>query len=247
MAADVSISQTLREWFRDESTQHGFFPAVTTFLAKLWEFLLDSTPARRRSRYGDVDFDWQHRVNTTGATVRARERFLGLFHSPYQPTEPTLFHEMLDAIERTGANLSAFTFIDIGSGKGRVLLMAADYPFRRILGVELFPQLHQAAEENIRQYASPVQRRNAMESICADARSFPFPSGPLLIYLFNPLPASGLTKLLDNLEESLTAEPRKTLILYHNPLLEPLLAHRAAFRKLSGTHQYSVFGNGPKI
>ena len=42
-----------------------------------------------------------------------------------------------------------FTFIDIGSGKGRVLMMAADYPFRRILGIELLPDLHRAAQENL--------------------------------------------------------------------------------------------------
>ena len=47
-----------------------------------------------------------------------------------------------------------FTFVDLGSGKGRTLLMASDYPFRRIIGVELLPSLHQIAQENLRQYKS---------------------------------------------------------------------------------------------
>lgn len=239
-----SISQTLRVWFHTESRARGFFPALATFLSKLWEFALDSTPTRRRARYGDADYDWEHRVNTTAGVVSHRDRFLGLFHSPYQPTEPALFHEMLAAIQNLQPDLSTFTFIDIGSGKGRVLLMAADYPFRHILGVELFPDLHHAAEENIRQYSSPNQKCRSIESLLADARDFQFPSGPMLIYLFNPLPESGLRQLLDNLDRSLAAQPRKALILYHNPLLESLLASRPGFQKVAGTHQYSIFAIG---
>ena len=57
----------------------------------LWRFLRDSTPERRRQRYGDMEYDWEHRVDTTSGTVGWRTRLLGLFHSPYQPTEPVLF------------------------------------------------------------------------------------------------------------------------------------------------------------
>ena len=59
--------------------------------AHFWEFLLESTPAQRRIRYGDAEYDWDHRVNTTSATVGWRDRLLGHFHSPYQATEPVIF------------------------------------------------------------------------------------------------------------------------------------------------------------
>ena len=107
------------------------------FAAELWGFLRDSTPEQRRRRYGDVEYDWDHRVDTTSATVGWRDRLLGVFHSAYQPTEPALFHEMLAALNIT---FEDFTFIDLGSGKGRALLMASDYPFLRIVGVELLPE-----------------------------------------------------------------------------------------------------------
>ena len=110
-------------------------------------------PAQRRRRYGDVEYDWDHRVNTTSATVGWRERLLGQFHSGYQPTEPALFTEMMASLN---INFQEFTFIDLGSGKGRVLLMAADYPFRRILGVELFPALHHVAQQNLDAYAQRI-------------------------------------------------------------------------------------------
>src|SRR5260370_9926823 len=85
-----------------------------------------------------------------------------------------------------------FTFVDLGSGKGRTLLMAAEYPFRRIVGVELIAELHRAARQNIREYRSPTQRCVQIDSVVVDAREFELPEEPLVLYLFNPLPERAL-------------------------------------------------------
>ena len=142
-------------------------------------------------------------------------------------------------------DLSRFVFVDIGSGKGRALLMASDYPFKRILGVEVLPELHRIAEQNIRGYKSDSQRRTSVTSICTDARSFEFPDDPLVLYLFNPLPESGLVTMLANLSQSVASKPREVWILYHNPLLEPLLAATPGFVKVNGTGQYVLYRNVP--
>jgi len=234
----TSITNTVKAWFREHSAEEGFLFALKGLLALLWEFARDSLPSRHRQRYGDVDYDFDYHVNTTAATVGWRDRLLGLFHSPYQPTEPALFHKMLGSVV---IDFRRFTFIDVGSGKGRALLMASDYPFRRILGVELLPGLHQIAEENIRNYKSDWQKCFAIESVCADACEFVFPMDPLLLYLFSPLPESGFVRFLANLESSLRQHPRPALIMYHNPQLETLLTLHPALKKVSGTHQYSIF------
>jgi SAM-dependent methyltransferase len=231
------------------AARDGRVSATRTLLTALWEFARDSTPSRLRQRYGDADYDWDHRVNTTSAAVGWRDRLLGVFHSPYQPTEPELFHEMLDALagqahlDFPDFDFRDFTFLDLGSGKGRTLLMASDYPFRRIVGVELLPFLHQIAGENLRQYNGESQQCFALESICADATRFPFPCEPLVIYLFNPFPESGLRAVVANLGKSLQEHSRTAYVLYHNPLLEHVLSEDAALRKIAGTHQYSIFRN----
>jgi len=211
----------------------------------LWEFALESTPSRRRQRYGDVEYDWDFRVDTTGATVGWRDRLLGHFHSPYQPTEPALFREMLESLTLASPNFAfrEFTFIDIGSGKGRALLMAADYPFRRILGVELLPELHRVARENIGKFKSDLQRCFTIDCILGDASEFVFPPEPTVLYLFNPLPASGLARMLRNLESSLREHPRPVFVLYHNALLEPLLTQSADFTKIAGNGLFSMFAS----
>ena len=242
-----SLIQTFRLWWKESSARDGFLPTLKCFVSTLWEFARDSTPSRRRQRYGDVDYDWDFRVDTTGATVGWRDRLLGLFHSPYQPTEPALFREMLASLLASAIPSSAkfdfreFTFIDIGSGKGRALLMAADYPFRRILGIELLPELHRVAKENIAKYKSDSQKCFAIECLLSDASEFTFPPEPTVLYLFNPLPESGLAKMIANLERSLQEHPRPVFVLYHNPLLEQVLTQNAVLGRIAGTNQFSIF------
>jgi SAM-dependent methyltransferase len=234
----LRLTAAFRRWFAEQFARNGIRFALKESFGIFWQFLLDSLPARRRQRYGDVDYDWDHRVDTTSATVGWRNRLLGLLHSPYQPTDPALFQEMLGSLE---TDFRDFVFIDIGSGKGRTLLMASDYPFRRIIGVELLPELHRVAQENIRNYKSDSQQCFALESICADAREFSFPPEPTVLYLFNPLPEPGVVQLLTNLEQSVREHPRPLLVIYHNPVLEHVLANGKWLKKIGGTHQYSIF------
>jgi hypothetical protein len=65
-----------------------------------------------------------------------------------------------------------------------------------------------------------------------------------VVYLFNPLPEAGMRRLIDNLEKSLVHNPRTVYLLYHNPLLEHVIGERAAFVKIGGTAQYSIFSWG---
>lgn len=208
----------------------------------VWEFLRDSTPARLRSRFGDADYDWDYRVNTTSGAVGWRERLVGSFTSGYQPTDPPAFHEMLGTLEQaTGLDFADLTFIDLGSGKGRTLLMASDYPFRRIVGVELLPALHSLAEQNLAQYKSDSQKCFALESICANAAEFNFPAGPLLVYLFNPFPEAVLRCVLTNLRRALDGSAGAAFLIYYNPQHADVVAEAGYLQKIAGTSQYSIF------
>lgn len=243
-SSQPNLLRAAGRWWRDIAAREGIFVASRRFLAAVWEFVRDSTPERRRLRYGDAGYDWDHRVNTTSGAVAWHDRLLGVFHSPYQPTEPELFHEMLEALQQRGhLDFRNFTFVDLGSGKGRTLLLASEYPFRRILGVELLPALHRIAEENLKKYRSESQKCLTLKSVCADATAFPFPTEPTLLYLFNPFPESGLKRMLANLELSLRQNPRPVYVLYHNPLLEHVLIDYGGFTKVGGTHQYSFYEN----
>jgi len=146
-------------------------------------------------------------------------------------------------MKAAGIDFQDFTFIDLGSGKGRTLLMASEFPFRRIVGVELLPELHQVAERNIAAFSSAEQKCRTLESVCCDARDFAFPPEPLLLYLFNPLPPMALKATLENLRRSLNSVPRTVRLIYHNPASEQILLEAGWLRKTGGNAQYSVFSN----
>lgn len=236
------VLETAWRWWHHAASYEGYFRATRRLAGVLWEFARDSTPERLRSRFGDADYDWDHRVNTTSGAVGWRDRLLGQFHSAYQPTDPIAFHEMLDSLQhQRGINFRDFIFLDLGSGKGRTLLMAADYPFRRIIGVELLPALHEIAQENLRVYKSETQKCFMLESICADATAYPLPPESLLIFLFNPFPESGMRQVAANLELSTRTNPRAIYVIYHNPLLEHVFSECPAFRKIAAAEQYSIW------
>jgi SAM-dependent methyltransferase len=220
---------------REEARERGWWRAAAEMAARMGEVLRDSFPDRRRMRFGDIQFDVDHRVNTTWANVGFRTRLReALISADYQATDPAIFADAMDAVG-SHADLAQFTFIDIGSGKGRVLLMAAGYPFRSIIGVELLPELHEIARQN-------VQREPRIELVLGDARDFVFPNDPLIVFLFNPFPVWVLRNVIGSLHRSLRALPRPAIVVLHNPVYEAELANvNGLLRRVIGNEQFVIY------
>jgi SAM-dependent methyltransferase len=109
-----------------------------------------------------------------------------------------------------------YAFVDFGSGKGGVLLVAAEFPFREVIGVEFAEELHDTAERNIRQYNGTFRCQN-VRSLHRDAVQFVFPDAPLALYFFNPFHRVIMEQVLANLLTSLRENPRETYLLYQLP------------------------------
>lgn len=150
---------------------------------------------------------------------------------------------MIDALPEA---VDGFTFIDLGSGKGRTLLMAASYPFRRIIGMELLGELNAVAARNIAGYRGDAQQCFAIESHTGDARYFPFPAEPTVLYLFNPFPRHIWREVLSHLDASLHAAPRKVYVIYHNPVHEDIPGSHRWLHELRRTHQWVIYEAAPE-
>lgn len=100
----------------------------------------------------------------------------------YVPIIPRMFRDMMSGIRLP---FEDFVFVDIGSGKGRALLLASDYPFKRCSGLELSPIHHARAEQNIALYRGPAQRCRTVESLCQDATTYDFPKEDLFLHFFH--------------------------------------------------------------
>ncbi len=248
MHQKLSIVKSIRDWWKRERSALGFYPALRGLMQVTTDFVRESLPEHRRRRYGDMDYDWNYRVDTTSATVGWRTRLLGLLHTSYQPIEPEFFREVIDNLE---IDFAQFTFIDIGCGKGRALLLAAEYPFARILGVELLPELNRIAQDNIRKFRFPPPFENRegwgsrIEAVCEDASDYILPLEPLVIFLFNPLPEWALRKVVTNLDRSIREHARKVYVVYVNPVFGQIFERSPYFVKVHSTAQCSIFRNAP--
>lgn len=211
---------------------------IEAFLLCAREFL----PDRRKTRYGDLDFDQENMVDTTRASVPFRTQLaIALTGHAYYASEPYLFEQIMQALP---IDFTRFTFVDLGSGKGRALMMAAAYGFRQGVGVEYIPALHRVAQQNIGKFASEHRDlKTQMVSLCMDARDFDLPAEPLVLYLFNPFPEPVFAAVLKKLGRSIMENPRPVFIAYRYPEFEPLLSRCDWLEKIAGSEQWAVYRN----
>src|SRR5260370_4017643 len=101
----------------------------------------------------------------------------------------------------------------MGSGKGRVLFVAAEYLFGKVMGVEFSNALHEEALANLKRYSYRGRRCADIEPVHADARECEFPDGNLVIYLFNAFGPEVMGRMLANLERSLERQPRHGIVV----------------------------------
>jgi SAM-dependent methyltransferase len=148
----------------------------------------------------------------------------------YETTSEVAIRLPLDSL---GADLSGFTFVDLGCGKGKPLLVAATYPFRRLVGVDVSPACIAVARRNVARYRPAPTDPARVELLVGDAEDFVFPEGPLVVYLYNPFPGAVLARVVANLDASLRAQPRPCAVIYVNPPDLAALATSELFERLT--------------
>jgi SAM-dependent methyltransferase len=118
-------------------------------------------------------------------------------------------------------------FVDIGSGMGRIVLLAARLPFRQVLGIELSGALHAVAQDNLAAFPESERRCRDVRLKRSDAATARYPSGDLVVYLYNPFRAAVLEPVIARL---LTRDPAHELVVaYHTPLERALIEATGAF------------------
>jgi SAM-dependent methyltransferase len=180
-------------------------------------------------------FDHVNGTDTSGVvelpTIRAETDHPAVAHAVvYAGSQPSVIRAALNALPP----LSNATFIDLGCGKGRPLLVAAERPFREVVGVDLSPELVGIARSN----AALMQARHAgrapIRVVVGDAASHPLPPGDLVLFFYHPFGAPIFTEILAAVERALAAERRAVYVIYCNPVLgglfdaSPVLSRRWA-------------------
>jgi hypothetical protein len=179
----------------------------------------------------DREFDRLHGVDTGGYTHLHKLKIDspnwrdGSSHIAVDPDE---FEAAMTAVD---AELSQLTFIDLGSGKGRALMLARQYPFKELIGVEF-------SEELVR-----IARSNGIETVHADATQYDLPPVPTLLFLYNPFGRSVMDAVAKRAAASLKENPRELIVAYLNPFhVDAWL--QVGFKQVEGSAQFAVLAYG---
>ena len=166
--------------------------------------------------YADGGFDRRYGTDTTGWIDLEGLTRVGASDiedcNAYEPTAEPLIHQLLDALPPIQHD--RFTFVDYGSGKGRILLVAAEFPFRAIVGVEFVKHFHDIALLNFKRYRTPKQKCFALSSVLMDAADFEPPEGPCVFFLHNPFKFALLTRVMEKIQRSIQEHPREVYVVY---------------------------------
>jgi predicted RNA methylase len=208
-------------------------------LALLNAKLLVSGRYRDHGYAYDRSFDLEHGVQTAG-TVAVEELDaadeLKARANRYEAAEPGFVNFL---IERLGLERRAdYLFIDVGSGKGRVMLLAAMAGFRRVIGLEFDARLSRIARHNIEVFGN---RRADVEFtvVDGDATAFAFPPVPTVLFLNNPFDAPLMTKLLDTIDRVHGGAGSDVAILYMHSNHRDLIRSRDGWEELD----HGIFQN----
>jgi len=190
-------------------------------------------------------FDARHGTDT-GGLIWGEQLTSGhrhdVWNTAYYGVPVSVFRAALASLSSgTSRKWHEGTFIDLGSGKGRAVLLANEAGFGRAIGVELSPDLHAIALKNRAVFSGGRASIGHMELLNADAAEFPWDlklSGPLIFLLYNPFSKPVLAKFLGALKAFLRsdrgrdARPPEVLLLYINPELDDFLGRQVWIERI---------------
>jgi hypothetical protein len=190
-------------------------------------------------------FDEEFGVRTSGL-IAGRDLKSGHRHdrhnTAYYGVAPSVFQGLVRRWRRSGpeAPMDAYTFVDVGAGMGRAVLLASEMGFKAVVGVELHPTLAGIARRNVAAWSragsfskdGTGSARLPMKIVCGDAVEFKWPKGPCVAFLFNPFGATVMRRLLDAMAGEFAGRARELDILYANNEQEWVLEGREGFERV---------------
>ena len=147
----------------------------------------------------------------------------------YQPTRTRYIRDLLGKLDLPENRV----FVDFGSGKGRVLLVASNYGFDRLVGIEISRQLSDISRENVAIYQNTVGKSVPIEIIESNVLHYHIRDDENVFYFFRPFDAPVMREILDGIASSLMDVPRQVWVIICSSIYDELFAENATFQKHS--------------
>ena len=231
--------------------QRGLFETAKRCVARPFlygmSYLNELSPAVRKRRKSDMAFDRNHNVDTI---AEFNPGWMAEVESPNWEFGRGYFPAPIDSLKHTLGNLEIdypkYTFIDFGSGKGRSVLIAAEQPFKKGIGVEYSRYLSDVAARNFETYKNDEQQCFELEAVCQDAAGYDLPNEPLVIYFYDPFAEPLMRQVVDRIKASYEAHPRPMHIVYYNPVFAEMFEESEIWKRETVGEQFDAYWNRTK-
>lgn len=154
----------------------------------------------------------------------------------YSAIAPSVFYEACrrwrETLPAMSGRIDAYSFVDVGAGKGRALLLAAELPFRKVIGVEVTEELARIAQRNVARWSRVAKPKAKIRVVYEDAANFRWPRTPLLVYMYNPFACSLVAQMAENLAAVAASGSGLVDLLYVNPTCTDTLTAQGLFVRL---------------
>lgn len=142
---------------------------------------------------------------------------------------PSVIRKCLDVI---GIDLD-MDFIDLGCGKGRPMVVAAEFPFRSLTGIELSPYISKLARRNIARLHPKERYGDRMSIVEGDASKPDLGTAPaIVLFLYHSFDRPLVETLVAHLDAALSNAPgRKVWLIYYNPVHYEVFDASGAFAR----------------
>ncbi len=154
----------------------------------------------------------------------------------YSAIAPSVFRESCrrwrETLPAVSGRIEAYSFVDVGAGKGRAILLAAELPFRKVIGVEISEELSRTAQKNLARWSRVARTKAKIRVVQGDAAKFRWPRTPLLVYLYNPFACTLVAQMAENLAAAAASGSGLVDLLYVNPTCTDTLMSQGLFVRL---------------
>jgi SAM-dependent methyltransferase len=198
----------------------------------------------------DLSFDWRYGTDTTRWVLKDDLGAVGenKIHSVrYQPTKARPLRNLLNSLDLPRDR----GFVDFGSGKGRVLLIAAQCGFQKIIGVEFSPGLCESTRQNVEIFKRRCGVTARIDIVMSDVTHYRIQPDESIFFMYNPFDAVVMEQVVANLRQSVALTPRPVWLIYNTPICQHVIEKAGMFtnrlfREIGGSN-FLVYANTPQV
>lgn len=204
--------------------------ATTEFIKRLISKGSASTFQSALSVIDDYVFDYRYAIETR-AEVAIDDLDIcqedKQHADKYKPTRARYFRKLMEQVDLPREGM----FIDVGCGKGRILLLAAEHGFERIVGLEISQTLCEIAGRNIDAFTKFNPDSGSMEVVCTNVLDYQMEGNETVFFLYSPFDYPVTGRFLEMIRESIAENPRDLYLIIDEFRFPELLANDDCFEQ----------------